>query len=422
MRAEMDERSERIRLSGTLLQCLRAGIHRAVPAPTGPGAERLSLADGEKMIAIAKGHGVLPLLLRGVDRIGDGSFPPRWIEQLRSVCRVRTLECLRLTGALLEILDLLGAGGIVAIPFKGPSLAALAYANPAMRQYGDLDILLRREDFGRAVMLMQAAGYSVEQDRYIVSEGSARAEVPAPQPRSKFRLDYDCRLRCPARGIPVELHWRMIPWYFGPPLGVGAGGRPPRSVDLGGRSVQTLPVEDLLIYVCMHGMKHCWDKFLLVYDVAALVDSCGDEIDWVHLGERAAGLGVGRMVGVGLRLAEDLLGVAHPSSEHTALANNPDVARIASDLRPRLLSSLGWESPRDSLPLVGHTASGIVFHLRAKERLRDRFRYCLGMGIGVALEASRREFIGERVRFLFDRVGWRGASQTRRRPSPPARG
>ena len=51
------------------------------------------------------------------------------------------------------------AAGIPAIPYKGPALAATAYGNVGLRVFGDLDILIQKEDVPRAADMMTALGY-----------------------------------------------------------------------------------------------------------------------------------------------------------------------------------------------------------------------------------------------------------------------
>ena len=70
-----------------------------------------------------------------------------------------SLHNLFMTGELFKLLDLFGAHGIGAIPYKGPTLAALAYGNLALREFDDLDLLLPERDIPRARDLLIAQGF-----------------------------------------------------------------------------------------------------------------------------------------------------------------------------------------------------------------------------------------------------------------------
>lgn len=51
-----------------------------------------------------------------------------------------------LTSELIKIMKLLEENDIEAVSFKGPILAQLAYPDITLRQYADLDILIKKED------------------------------------------------------------------------------------------------------------------------------------------------------------------------------------------------------------------------------------------------------------------------------------
>jgi len=67
---------------------------------------------------------------------------------------------LRLTAELFRILERFASEGIATLVIKGPVLAVQAYGDPAIRSYGDLDLLVRQADIRRATELMSAAGYA----------------------------------------------------------------------------------------------------------------------------------------------------------------------------------------------------------------------------------------------------------------------
>ena len=125
--------------------------------------------------------------------------------------------------------------------------------------------------------------------------------------------------------------------------------------------------DDLLLVLCVHGAKHQFEMLKWVCDVAECLRAQRDAIDWARLHERSAALHAGRMVGLGLGLAHELLGAPLPA----------DVARrIRAD---RLLASLVRER-RETL--FGESAGSssslprLVFYLRAKDGWRDQARFC----------------------------------------------
>src|SRR5438046_1996796 len=64
-----------------------------------------------------------------------------------------------LTWELVDILDLFATEGIEAMPYKGPAIAISIYGRLALRQFSDLDILVRKRDVWRCQQLLISRGY-----------------------------------------------------------------------------------------------------------------------------------------------------------------------------------------------------------------------------------------------------------------------
>src|SRR5204862_195907 len=111
------------------------------------------------LLHAAQAHGVMPLLSWHLSRSCADGVPESTLSELRDRFRLNAARNLFFAGELLKLLTLLQRAGIKAIPFKGPTLAVLAYGNLALRTFGDLDLLLRRNDIPRARDLLAAEGY-----------------------------------------------------------------------------------------------------------------------------------------------------------------------------------------------------------------------------------------------------------------------
>ena len=117
-------------------------------AETAPDASDLresvaAVRDWDALIDLAVHHGVIGLAARTLANL-DGALPSgaarRFEEQRRSLQR-RGLAAAAETVRLLRVL---GDAGVEALPLKGPSLAAQAYGDTGARDYGDIDLLVRR--------------------------------------------------------------------------------------------------------------------------------------------------------------------------------------------------------------------------------------------------------------------------------------
>jgi hypothetical protein len=94
-----------------------------------------------------------------------------------------------------HLTDGLRDAGIASIPLKGPTLAEDLHGDAALREYGDLDVLVAAGELDRATAVVRRLGWSDAED-----EGRRRPRL--------HRI-----LRDPDGRLPeVELHWR-IHWY-----------------------------------------------------------------------------------------------------------------------------------------------------------------------------------------------------------------
>jgi hypothetical protein len=139
---------------------------------------------------------------------------------------------------------------------------------------------------------------------------------------------------------------------------------------LAGTTVWTFAPEDLLLILCVHGAKHCWGRLEWICSFAELVGAY-EKLDWDQLMVQASTLGSKRMLLLGLVLASDLLGVALPPEVMRVVLADRTVGALKELLQQRLF----LETKPSGL------FENALFHLNARERLRDRIRYCLRLAM-----------------------------------------
>lgn len=304
-----------------LLCCARAGMDagRAAKAES-LLKERL---DWDYLLAVAGEHGMKPLLFNGLAAIGPDAVPEERIEELRGHFRANKLRNLFLSGELLKVLDAFAEHGVAVVPYKGPALAADAYGNLALREFGDLDILVRKGDIMRAKEPLASLGY-VQQDLLTPAQEAAY-------------LHADCEYHFASGGADghmVELHWEIATRNFSFPFNDDSLWKRLHNVPFGGRAVPSFSPENSLMVVCTHGCADFWRQLKSVCDVAALVES--HELDWGGLSRRAEELGGTRILLMGLSLANELLGVAPPEEILRRAKGDPVIASLTARVRDRI--------------------------------------------------------------------------------------
>jgi putative nucleotidyltransferase-like protein len=308
-----------------------------------PDARNLSAlvraANGPRLLALAAEHGVLGHLAARLGKMEGDSLPRETRQALLAGQRAQNFVTLRMTGELFRVLDQFAPAGIGALVVKGPVLAVRAYGDPAMRSYGDLDLLVRQRDIRRASELLVAAGYLAAVPLAAIDAGKIPGQYLFSKPDSNllFELHNDFTLRYFPRRLPLETWFeRQV------------------HVQLDSREAPALSLEDELVLICVHGAKHLWERLMWIADVAALV-SRQTNLDWERAVFSAKEVGAGRMLHVGLALSAALLKLRLP--EHVAAKVNSD--RVAANLTRQIL---GW------LPAAGSAPPGLFE--RAAYRMR----------------------------------------------------
>jgi len=312
-----------------------------------PERIRLLLAsemNWDLLLELAGEHGVQGILANRLEEAGFGGVPEKVREKLQARIRAQHLFTLSMTAELFRILqDFSKAPRIEIILVKGPVISLLAYGDPAVRSYVDLDLLVRDRDIRGAMERMLALGFD--------------ARVPISAVRAG-RIPGEYLFKRPGTQRMVELHTERTFRYYPKAMKLEDLFARKRQVLLDGREVPGLSLEDELVLICIHGAKHFWERLMWVSDVAAVV-ARHPEIDWRKAQAAAADVGAERMLRLGIILGASLLGVKPP----VAIAENAQRDRTSERL---CRQTLNW------LPYAGY----------APPSLRGRAMYRIRMAGG----------------------------------------
>jgi len=312
--------------------------------------------DWTVLTKLARRHRVTPLVSRALaqSQCRADSVTIRDFEQRHAVIAAQNI---RLSHELVKVLSLLDENGIPAVPWKGPTLGALAYGDTSLRQFDDLDILVDHSTLLRTDRVLRAAGY---RRRFPDDD---RAEAFWLWARRDFVYDV------PGAECGLQIGSRVVrhPVSFGPTFKQLCGGL--TEVRLEGYHAQTLKPDLLLICLCAHGTKHFWPRLQWVCDIAALAQAYGpDRIiadEAFCVAHRAR-----RVVLLGQTLAE---AVTHVPIHGWAAGDHRErrtVATLVESCWPRLLA-------RNALPPP--PLKSVRFLCQAHDRLSDAARYAVAL-------------------------------------------
>jgi hypothetical protein len=301
-------------------------------------------------------------------------------QRLQLLWRENAERNLLLTGELVRVLTALASDGVQAVPFRGPVLAKRAYGDIRLRQFNDLDVLVRRGDVSRASACLASLGYR-EWDR---------SSVPV---RTREQVMHH-RVFSPNQGRALlELHWQITPRWFGYALDAGAWGRLDR-LELAGQQVAVLAAEDLLISHCLHGALHGWTRLAWIADVARVL-AAEPSMDWERLGQLAERQGARRALYLGLLLAQDLLGLPLPPGVVQAVGDDGIVRGLAAGVKHKLSQKAqapGGAAPR--FPLAG-------LHLALRVRWSQKVAHLLRVALVPSHEDWALVRLSPRFSFLY---------------------
>ena len=329
-----------------------------------------SSMDWKTVWAEGEWHGVLPLVHRSIEGVGPGLVPAPFLERLRERLELVARWNLSRTAELIELCRSLEARGVEALPFKGAVLAHSLYPSPVLREFSDLDILVRPEDLPTAQETLRSRGYL---PHFELTEGQDRA----------FRWGrYAYPFSRPADRMACDLHWRFAPSRLASGVRVTDLWSLTEPVSIGGAELRQFSPEATLLVLCVHGAKHGpvpWSRLKWLCDVVELLGSRPD-FDPRSALDLATHHGCRRVVLLGLMLARDLLDARLPPLLERALESETSIPGLAAPVEaglrerpaPRWDGSvkLRWElqlreRPRDRLQILVRSA------LVPKRRDRD---------------------------------------------------
>ena len=303
-------------------------VECASPRPDAPRLAELlrGSIDWSALLPLADHHGVLTLLAERKKDLQTPA-PPEIRETLRQWQLRHTVFALCLTAEMFRLLEHFAGLGIETLVTKGPALSVRCYGAPGMRQYGDLDLIVRDRDMQRATEAMIALGYA--------------PKVPlAAIQAAKFPGEY--AFHRPATDLLVEFHTERTFRYHPRRLPIETAFARSSSVTIDTREVPALAIEDELVLICIHGAKHFWERLMWIADVAALV-SGKKVINWERARAAAHEVGAERIVRLGLRLAMDIAGAALPEQVAAQVRGDSSVAHLAAQITSRLAAN---DTPR----------------------------------------------------------------------------
>ncbi|HXN63967.1 MAG TPA: nucleotidyltransferase family protein [Candidatus Acidoferrales bacterium] len=348
------------------------------------------VTDWPYLFAAADRHGVRMLFFRMLHGVNFANVPEQWKEVSNEASRKQIEQNLLFAAELARLLRLLAANGILGIPYKGPVLALQAFGDLGLRDFGDLDILVRHRDIDGVTRLMQAEGYTL----LLPAQPPGASEASRVPGQYYFDRAPDFRA--------VEFHTEKTLRYYPVPLDLDRLRSRLITVPLAGELAATFCAEDALNVLAVHGSKHLWSRLQWVTDLAWLLHAT-HEFSWPLAMESAGELGAERMTLTGLALASQIFSFELPPQIARRVASGSSVKHAAAQALAEMFSG-------DAAP--AGVAQRAVFRIRSTRGPLSGIRYLLRL-IASPTEEDWESARGSRLRQivlrplrLIHKYGW----------------
>ncbi len=313
------------------------------------------------LLEILQHHKVVPLFLRNLDTFAPGSMPEDAAAALRAAGAANDETCVRRTSQVLQLNRLFREQHLDLRIFKGIPLAITAFKDAALRDTGDIDLLVSEKDLFSAGEILRTQGY-VRLD--------PQARLTRRRLRSYLAHQKDFSYGHPLSDVTIDLHWRLFRNSY-LPANAGLTEVGEEWVDLGSERIATLPPSRLLLYLCVHGALDGWLRLKWLTDIGALMHVMTPEqiASTVSMAKEQQAL---PQLNAAILLCQELLGQDLPSAPASLSENlDRDDKTVAHILRfsKQLVTSNQYRPIREQIPSTQWFLNEFRLHDSARYRL-----------------------------------------------------
>lgn len=219
---------------------MRAGMQSLLTLLRGEPISDIPLLEWMTVLDLAEQEYILPWTAACLNAAGPWS--PQLAERLHGIRRSAQFSAFLWTSTLKETLAEFHRRSIPVISLKGPWLAERLCGDASLRNYADLDLLVRRSDISPAEGLLSGLGF-----------------LPAGR-----RDDYQRPWR--RGGITIELHHDVEnPLAFD--FRVAEAWQRAQSAEFHGVPARLLAPDDERLFLCLHGVRHRFERLSHILDL-----------------------------------------------------------------------------------------------------------------------------------------------------------
>jgi len=300
---------------------------------------------------LADRHGVQPLLSQALLSV-PGLIPSEQTSALKQAFQANLHKSLLLSRELIRIVDRLSGMGIEVMPYKGLAVAETIYGDIALRQSGDLDLMIRAGDLPRIREAVRELGYT------------PHASLSRAEERAYLKSGYEFAFDGAAGPNLLELQWAIQPSFYAVDFDMDGLFQRAVMATVAGCPMKTPCMDDLFVVLSLHAAKHVWGRLIWLCDLARVMHQ--PKLNWNQIASHATELGVARILRVTLALASRLLDTPIPKQAECKLPPETAALRLADEIQPHIASETAYDV---------ESLAYFRLMLNLRERPADRLRF-----------------------------------------------
>ncbi len=286
--------------------------------------------DINTLIALANQHGILPLIYKSLKKllqsnsILDTNHSTLLADFKTAYTQIAQRNIL-MSAELIRIMKLLERNNIKALAFKGPTLSQIAYGDITLRQFGDLDILIKKENLNEIDLILKKSNYQ----RVL--------QLTKKEEALWIKYAHDIGFYHPNKNIMLELHWKMMLEQHPIQLNNINFFDKIQQIELNRNLIATFSTENLLIYLCIHGSKHLYERLEWVIDIDRLIRN--NKVDWNIMNSLTNDRNYSKMLYLGLEISYSLFMTPLPQNIIKKYLKNNEILEISRQIKN------SWNNP-----------------------------------------------------------------------------
>lgn len=277
--------------------------------------------DWDCLIDMSVEQGILPQLFTRLTRQSSVNLPQAVLKKLKTSFFYNAIHNFKTTKKLIKILEIFSKRNLKVAFLRGTALAVQAYGDIALRNFGDIDILIDNRDFSQVYDLLVSNGFQSHNPKIgKMKRIWARSRRNFEFQKMNYYYDFHQQVvQGPKFLNQVNIHENLS------------------SVELFSKQVPTLNIEDTILMLALHGVHHGWIYLKLAADLAHLIHSHKEDISWEKLIRKAKRMGSLRILWIGLILSRDFCQLRIPADVQNMIEKDNRAKQLACKFKTETL-------------------------------------------------------------------------------------